>query len=455
MERSGYNDSALSDSGEGTQNAVTPQIIYATALVDGWEPDGEQTAEPESAGYFPDGSFVVSPSTAAHEIEWLKSKARDANGLPVAGWKMTPEGHGADCLYHFFPESAHQEAHPETSFEMTLDYVPRNAHPGIALLGVTLIKKGEILAIVAPPASGKTNYMEVVPVAVSSTVSDIEAIDLLGVSLPAATQQSRCLVIDTERTHDDVHSSYKRAYRRLGGDRNAVENGRLKGVECRCFIELATVRERKAELLRLLGENAYDYLIIDGAIDFVDDANDLKESVECVRWLRAIAAKYNLCLITTIHPNPGSTKPVGHLGTYLCRWSRAVLILTKDEQSGHRLITNDFEHGKLSHSSETVVQGFGWDTGLSMFTSVGIPNYGASKSARKKTQPVREIIEKIFNERQTTQIGATELKKILLKDCAKTEWQAKNTLRTAVEFSYLQITGEKTNAVYSLCNEAA
>ncbi|MDJ1483501.1 AAA family ATPase [Cytophagaceae bacterium YF14B1] len=339
----------------------------------------------------------------------------------------------------------------ETSYELTLNYTPVNQQSGISLNGIELIRPGEILLLTAAPGTGKTNVMEVFPTLTISAVTSTEAMGTLNFSIPSANELSRCLIIDTERTKDDAHSSLKRIFKRLGQDSNVIQDGKLKGADFRCFIEIAKVEDRRKELERLLEAKQYTFLVIDGAIDFVIDANNLEQSIECVRWLRAIAAKYNLCLITTLHPNPGTTKPVGHLGTFLCRWSRAVLLIQKTTD-GVRLITSDFDNGKLSHADQAAIQAFGWDESLSMFNAV-TTSFSHLPSQKPSSTLIRDLINKIFVKRQTTQIAATELKKILINEHGKTEWQAKNALKTAVEFGYLTISGSTRNSVYVLTLE--
>jgi hypothetical protein len=49
----------------------------------------------------------------------------------------------------------------------------------------------------------------------------------------------------------------------------------------------------------------------------VSDVNNLEESNACVQKLMEWSAIYNCHIITVIHSNYGSSKPTGHLGSFL------------------------------------------------------------------------------------------------------------------------------------------
>jgi len=58
-------------------------------------------------------------------------------------------------------------------------------------------------------------------------------------------------------------------------------------------------------------------VIIDGIADLVSDVNNLEESNMCVQKIMQLSATYNCHIITVIHSNFGSSKPTGHLGSFL------------------------------------------------------------------------------------------------------------------------------------------
>ena len=58
-------------------------------------------------------------------------------------------------------------------------------------------------------------------------------------------------------------------------------------------------------------------LIIDGIADLVSDVNNLEQSNLCVQKLMEWTARFNCHIMTVIHSNTGTSKPTGHLGSFL------------------------------------------------------------------------------------------------------------------------------------------
>src|SRR5205807_8960626 len=82
--------------------------------------------------------------------------------------------------------------------------------------------------------------------------------------------------------------------------------------------------ERLTTIGRLLKDNPCSLLLIDGLGDLVTDSNDLLQAIECRIWLREITVKYSTSILTTIHPNPNTNKPRGHIGSEGHRESECV-----------------------------------------------------------------------------------------------------------------------------------
>ena len=58
-------------------------------------------------------------------------------------------------------------------------------------------------------------------------------------------------------------------------------------------------------------------LVIDGIADLVYDVNNIEQSSALVNKLMKWSSKNNCHIVTVIHSNYGTTKPTGHLGSYL------------------------------------------------------------------------------------------------------------------------------------------
>lgn len=80
-------------------------------------------------------------------------------------------------------------------------------------------------------------------------------------------------------------------------------------------------------------------VFIDGIIDITQDFNDNKECQDLIYQIMDTATQYNISLWCLLHQNPGSTKMVGHAGSFLERKATDVFMTKKDKESG----TPEFE----------------------------------------------------------------------------------------------------------------
>lgn len=59
------------------------------------------------------------------------------------------------------------------------------------------------------------------------------------------------------------------------------------------------------------------YLIIDGIADLVGDVNNIEETNLCIQKLMEWSQLYKIHILCVIHSNFGTSKPTGHLGSFL------------------------------------------------------------------------------------------------------------------------------------------
>lgn len=343
------------------------------------------------------------------------------------------------------------------SFELTFHYHIRNQRPALRIGETNLINKGEICSLIGAPGAGKSNLVEdIVAGFVCQLTRTVYSNSLVGFAYDALTPGSRMLVIDFERPHDDVARSVSRIFSRLGANLALLDNYRFYQVSIRSQIELESLEEKRHDIRRLLSEaiaegRPYDYLLLDGCLDLTPDMNDSKGSAEAVRWIRSLTAEFNLATITTLHPNKNSETAAGHFGSYLHRYSRAFLLLKLvPHTDGMRMLTSGFDLGKLSHSSTAVECYFQWDASRMFFMPADVPQPVQPKSRSHTDPSLKKLIGQVFEKRMSTQITAMEFKKLVLSLSGESESKVKRMIAEAVEFGYVQVTGERKTATYHL-----
>lgn len=266
------------------------------------------------------------------------------------------------------------------------DNKPPETPPVITLNGEGILGFQNLTAIIAAPGSGKSAICEAVAAAVINSGADC-------LGFKVSQDCTNVIYIDFERTKNDVWNSFNRMCRRAGvkyGD--IVTNVVIAGMR-----SIPKLGERKKAILDLLNNNECSLLILDGAGDMVTDTNDIEQAVECTKFLRQLTVDFQLSILTTLHPNPNSFKPRGHIGSEAMREADAVLVIKKGEAES-RIITTDFEHGKNRNGSHAE-GAFTWSDNNMMFISVDVNEMKfelAKSKENKQKEKAKEILKKVF-----------------------------------------------------------
>lgn len=259
-----------------------------------------------------------------------------------------------------------------------------------------LIRNGELLVLNSLPGTGKTNVTEVVAVAYLVQKLNLIDVDTLGISVDVDTSKP-VLIIDTERTYDDCRDTSDRISRRTGIPQHEL----TQYIHFYSFAEIDSSEACKEEFSDIIEEQEFSLIIVDGILDFASSINDEKDSSNTVRFFRSKAVQHDAPVIVTIHPNKGTESIAGHLGAFLYRWSRAVLLIRKDENTGFREITSQFVNGKLSHSSKEVSWFFDWSTNDGMFMSAEVDRAALEATNKRKKKDHVKMISGCFDKNNT------------------------------------------------------
>lgn len=100
-----------------------------------------------------------------------------------------------------------------------------------------------------------------------------------------------------------------------------------------------SVQQRVEFIDRYLEQNheKIGMIIIDGIADLLADNNDIHGSNDVVQKLMYWTGAYGIALMTIIHTNHGSTKPTGHIGSFLEKKAETQIALEKEDESTIRV----------------------------------------------------------------------------------------------------------------------
>lgn len=307
--------------------------------------------------------------------------------------------------------------------------------PVLILGGQSILTHQNVTAIIAKQGMGKSSICESILVSYLNPDADC-----LGFNVNKDCKG--VIFIDFERTTSDVWNSFYRMCRRAGISIGA----NVTGVQIAGMRAIPRLAERLEAIKYLLKNNPCTLLLLDGAGDMVTDTNDLAQAIECRIFLRELTVKYNLSILTTLHPNPNSDKPRGHIGSEIIRESEGVLIIKKSE-ADCRLITSDFEHGK-NRNGANVNSAFKWSDEVQMFITIDIEELKMQvqliKDGKKKNEMddlAKEILPPLASMTDGEMITAIK------NATGKTEPTARRYKKDMVKF---QIIKQRSDGRYSI-----
>lgn len=315
------------------------------------------------------------------------------------------------------------------AMRMTLAYQKKNLAPALKLNGTTIINFGEVFTLVGLPGQGKSAVCE----ALTAT-----ALGSPSFGLAFASAGKKILIMDTERTPDDVSDALRRIHRRADIQKD------IERLDFFAVSELDSPDLLRKIVERQLATGDYELVILDGILDFsLVGLLDDKDAVKVIRWARSLAVKHNVALIATLHPNKGSENLPGHLGAFLYRWCRAILFTRPVKgQREVKELTAEPEMSKLSHGDVATLEPtyFTWDAKTQMLQPISSfqPREDRGKEERVESA-LRTILADGKRLRHSELVQAIE-------SIGKSNRTAKRWIKEAVQAGYLS----NTSALYSV-----
>lgn len=376
------------------------------------------------------GKEKAAVGTTAKNInpERDKGSSVDLNGKkPVPVLSMKPFAGPATQENKEEIKTQFPEGFEKNVFIPTWENKPEEAEAILSYNGSPILTNQNTTGIIAAPGMGKSSLAE----AVAASFLNPDA-DALGFAV-----NQNCtgiLIIDNERTTHDVWNSFYRMCKRAKIPFGAAikKNVTLAGLRA-----VPRLKERLATIEFLLTQKTYGLLILDGAGDLVTDSNDLLQAIECRIWLREQTSKHNISILTTIHPNPNTNKPRGHIGSEVHRECECVL-LAKSMDGDVRVLTSDFEFGKNRNHAH-VTGAYRWSDEAKMFVTADVDSIAEvrekAKSDRRRNEVERIYLKTIPPPKSK---NYTELYSAVVEEEQCSEPTAKRRVREMVDFGFIK-----------------
>lgn len=226
--------------------------------------------------------------------------------------------------------------------------LPKLIKPFVTFKGGKYLTAKNLSLVVADAGGGKSSVFE-------SILASMHNEDCDSLGFKVSNEVTTALFFDCEQDFSTVEDNTKRMKRRAKGviDKNKVTH--IIGLR-----EVFTIENKQKKIIALVEYYKPQLLLLDGVADLVYQANSEEETVQLYSWLIELITKYNLSIISSIHPNSQSTatttiKARGHIGSEMIRRSEGVIQLVK---SSCKTITT-ISTNKMRHS-EPLKASFTW-----------------------------------------------------------------------------------------------
>ncbi len=192
----------------------------------------------------------------------------------------------------------------------------------LTIQGHTILTAGSLLVLTGKPKARKSTFLHTFLGVAAKTTT------LWGITAQLPTTQKKVILIDTEQSLYDLHSSVKRMA--FNFDIDLTDTSLFQVYSSRTLALFNLI-----QLIEAILENNKDcgLLAIDGLIDLCNDINDVKEAKAAITFIKQIADKYSIGVIGVLHQNKGTNFSLGHLGSFASRFAQSELSVTKNEDN--------------------------------------------------------------------------------------------------------------------------
>lgn len=189
---------------------------------------------------------------------------------------------------------------------------------------------GGLHGLTGQPGHGKTmTFTQFIVAILRGECGNIRYI--LGEERPAP----RVLYIDTEMEQENTLAVNARICKMMGWTFKSEHYDRFRILWLR---EEENRANRWRKVLKAIWEYKPDFVFLDGLIDVIEDFNKNEECQEMIYKLMKVASYYQISLWALLHQNPGTTKMVGHAGSFLERKATDIFVTTKklEDELSHK-----------------------------------------------------------------------------------------------------------------------
>ena len=289
----------------------------------------------------------------------------------------------------------------------------------VSIQGKRLLSTKNVMVISGKPKSRKSVIAHSVIGAALSSKS------VLGIECNLQPNENVCL-IDTEQSAHDLKRSLERM-------QNLIELDYLPDT-FKCYtVRSLNPHNIQSAILQICQNSNNRLIIVDGALDLINNMNDIIEVKQVIEFIKKILVEYNVGLIFIIHLAKSTSFTIGHFGSYFDRFSQSVIEVSKLDNGNSEIKSQmmrsdaDFKPYEFYWNFNTNNYSVDWLESIDV-SAQKITDYTAEQHTTK--------IKKCFS--NEIELTYKLFLKLLCKEYQKSEYFAKQLVVHFYELSLIQ-----------------
>lgn len=237
------------------------------------------------------------------------------------------------------------------------------SQPRVYIEKQSFITAQNISIMIASPGTGKSSLCE-------SILSNVLNNDCNHLGFYVDSEVERAVFFDCERDASLIDRSNDRMLKRAGVDEH---HNRAIIVGLR---EVFAVSDKKQKIIDVIEFIKPQLILLDGVADLMSNTNSEDETNAVYNWMNQLCIKYEVSIITTLHPNKGTDIARGWIGSEMLRRCEGVASVRENLDEIRTIkITKARDSGKPQAS-------FMWCKDTGTMISCDSPKTGVTKQPK-------------------------------------------------------------------------
>jgi len=237
------------------------------------------------------------------------------------------------------------------------------SQPRVYIENQSFITAQNISIMIASPGTGKSSLCE-------SILSNVLNNDCNHLGFYVDSEVERAVFFDCERDASLIDRSNDRMLKRAGVDEH---NNRAIIVGLR---EVFAVSDKKQKIVDVIEFIKPQLILLDGVADLMSNTNSEDETNAVYNWMNQLCIKYEIAIITTLHPNKNTETARGWIGSEMLRRCEGVASVRENVDEVRTIkITKARDSGKPQVS-------FMWCKDTGTMISCDSPKTGVTKQPK-------------------------------------------------------------------------